>query len=99
MSNYRWMPVVALVALEVGAYGGVAIAGGMTMIELRQTGWVVVEQSERVEAREPLAGYTQGHREVLINEYRLAKDGAVMTCTMAYDNHLDTLTQACVPGQ
>ena len=98
MNERRWMPVVTGAALVACTYGGIAIAGDMTMIELRQNGWAVVDKSERVESRDSLDGYSQGQREVLITEYTLEKASAVMKCVITYDNHLDKVTQTCRSG-
>lgn len=95
----RWHNAVSrIIAISMLGAGiaGPALADGVTIIELRQNGWVVEDHTERVEPRESLAHYGQAQREVAISEYRLVKDGAAMRCVITYDNQLDSVEQDCV---
>ncbi len=102
----RLWPVVILVAVLAGPAGPVEngveagdrvtpAPAGTTVIGLRQAGWVVTEQRERLEQRPGLPPYETLDRQVHITTFVLEKNGRRKRCTLAYDSQLDTFAEDC----
>ena len=72
-----------------------ASAGGETVNELRQAGWVVIEKQERIEQRPGLPPYETMMRDVHVTTFVMEKGGPRKVCTLAYDSQLDTLAEEC----
>jgi len=70
-----------------------ATAGAV--IGLRQAGWIVTEQRERLEQRPGLPPYETLDRQVHITTFVLERDGRRKRCTLAYDSQLDTFAEDC----
>lgn len=75
-----------------------AIAGDITIMDLRRDGWVVIDQRDEVTKLDPLAHYDQTRHARLTSYFLLEKEGTRMQCWLSYDNHLDKIEQDCVPA-
>ena len=101
----RWPVVIAVAALacvagpsENDAVAGERITlapGHATVVGLRQAGWMVAEQQERIERRPGLPPYEMLDRNVHVTTFVLEKNGQRKRCTLAYDSQLDTIAEEC----
>ncbi len=94
---------VAALACVAGPSENDAVAGERitlasdhaTVVGLRQAGWMVAEQQERIERRPGLPPYEMLDRNVHVTTFVLEKNGQRKRCTLAYYSQLETIAQEC----
>ena len=101
----RW-PLVCVVAALVylgGPSENDAVAdkpitlasANMTVIGLRQAGWLVTEQQDRIARRPGLPPYETLDRYIHVSTFVLEKNGQRKRCVLAYDSQLDSFAEEC----
>ena len=68
----------------------------MTVNNLRQAGWNIVEKMEADEWHNGIAPYEYLRRLLYVVTYTLEKEGKTVTCTLARDVMYDNFEQSCL---
>ena len=66
-----------------------------TVLGLRQAGWVVTDQQQRLEPRPSVAPYDMLPRRLVITDFRLERGAERKQCMLAYDTMLEKFTEEC----
>ncbi|MHA1547682.1 MAG: hypothetical protein ACTSYE_01990 [Alphaproteobacteria bacterium] len=107
-TGFGW-PMAATLGLMAAASAGGAgamaaehvtsIAAGATVLGLRQAGWTVTDQQERIEHQPGLPPYEEVDRVILTTTFVLEKDGKRMRCRLAYDSQMESFSEACATAE
>ena len=84
------------VMFSTPVFAGNAKSNSLTVYDLKNDGWWVVEQKSYVEVRPGEHSYSSLKRYVQVVVYILQKAEKQQKCIMEYDSQNDTLTEECI---
>jgi hypothetical protein len=87
--------LVTALALAFGGNSGADAQGEDTVLNLKQSGWIVVEKTIRDEKFPGVIPYQNLVRVVHVSTYIMQKEGVRRTCRMSQDTMLDSIEQTC----
>ena len=90
------LTIFTLTVLLAPSFGVIAKSNSLTVYELKNDGWRIVETKSYVEVRPGTNSYNNLKRYVQVVIYILHKNSSQYKCIMEYDSQNDVLTEECM---